>query len=59
VITDHLEKFVAQTKPDATILVSGLLEDDEKYIIEHAIKYKLNLRKKIQRDKWISLRFEK
>ena len=57
VIVDNLAHFAGSLNNNGTLLLSGLLEDDEKIIEEAAEKYHLKLQSVIRRDKWSCMTF--
>jgi ribosomal protein L11 methyltransferase len=57
VIVENFSVFVQQLSNDGVLLLSGLLAEDEKDILEEAGKFSLNMRKIITNNNWISLRF--
>lgn len=59
VILDNFGSFVEHLAAGGTLLLSGLLEDDAKYIVEAASRYRLVRLNKVQRDKWICIKFKK
>jgi ribosomal protein L11 methyltransferase len=56
VILENLPVLAAQLKKDGTLLLSGLLAEDESDILSATSKYALQLGKKYLRNNWISLR---
>lgn len=59
VIVDNFPYFINNTTPNASILLSGLLEEDEKEISDLASHYQLQLENKMHRQKWTCLLFRK
>lgn len=58
VILDNFVSFQKHINPGGVLVLSGLLLDDEKDIMEKAGSLGFALKKKLQRDNWISLKFE-
>jgi ribosomal protein L11 methyltransferase len=59
VIVENFSVFVQQLSNDGVLLLSGLLAEDEKDILEEAGKFPLSMRKIITNNNWISLRFNR
>lgn len=59
VILDNFSSLVKQVEAGGTLLLSGLLIDDEKDILSQASKYPLIFNGKSTRNNWISLRFNR
>jgi len=57
VILENFLLLTQQLKPGGVLLLSGLLEEDEKDILSAAGKFSLLLRKITKNSNWISLRF--
>ena len=55
VIVDNLHSFATQLNPGGTIILSGLLKDDEAEIVSHSLEQNLYLYRKIETDNWICL----
>jgi ribosomal protein L11 methyltransferase len=55
VILDNLAAFAKEMVNDGVILLSGLLADDEREVLEKATGYNLILNKKIEDKNWICL----
>ena len=59
VILDNFSSFVDHLATGGILLLSGLLEDDETYVVEAASRNKLELLNRMQREKWICVKFKK
>ncbi len=59
VITDNFDHFIMQLQTGGTLLLSGLLEDDEAHMMNLADQYHLRLKKKMAHNGWISVAFIK
>jgi ribosomal protein L11 methyltransferase len=57
VILDNMNALVSQLKQGGTLLFSGLLEEDEAYILNAVKTYPLKFINKTSRNSWIALRF--
>jgi len=57
VILDNLFSLEKQLAPQGILLLSGLLETDEKDIVAEAGKYPLVFNDKIALNKWMAIRF--
>ncbi|OSZ77798.1 50S ribosomal protein L11 methyltransferase [Chitinophagaceae bacterium IBVUCB2] len=57
IILDNFLSLKKMLAPSGTLLLSGLLEEDEKVIVNKASEHLLTLNKKIVYNNWISLRF--
>ncbi|MEQ1678589.1 MAG: 50S ribosomal protein L11 methyltransferase, partial [Chitinophagaceae bacterium] len=57
VILENLQVLASQLAPGGILLLSGLLVEDEAAIVAVAGEFSLQLNKKTERNKWISLRF--
>jgi ribosomal protein L11 methyltransferase len=57
VILDNFSALKNKLPENGTLLLSGLLEEDESIIVEAATSLALTLKKKILFNNWISLRF--
>ncbi len=57
VILDNLQVLASQLAPGGILLLSGLLVEDEAAIVAGAVEFSLQINKKTERNKWISLRF--
>ncbi|WP_276502189.1 50S ribosomal protein L11 methyltransferase [Terrimonas pollutisoli] len=55
VILDNLETIARQINPGGTILLSGLLTDDEQDILIQARNFGLKFRQRAERDNWLLL----
>jgi ribosomal protein L11 methyltransferase len=58
VILNNLDAFVKQLLPQGVLVLSGLLKDDEKEILQSLKNNSLLLRKKIEEDGWICLQMK-
>lgn len=59
VILDNFSALVKQIAPSGTLLLSGLLIDDENDILSQASKFPLVYNGKVTRNNWICLRFNR
>jgi ribosomal protein L11 methyltransferase len=57
VILDNFSSLAEQLTSAGTLLISGLLIEDEADIVQIASKFSLSLRKKTTQNNWISLQF--
>jgi len=58
VIIDNFLAFQSGLTNGGTLLLSGLLKEDEADITEQATRYGFNFEKKLQRENWICLKFK-
>jgi len=58
VILNNLDAFVKQLLPQGVLVLSGLLKDDEKEILQSSKNNSLLLRKKIEEYGWICLQMK-
>ena len=58
VILNNLDSFAKQLLPGAVLVLSGLLKDDEKEILQSSKNYGLLLREKIEEYNWICLQMK-
>ena len=57
ILLDNMQHLAANTANTGTLLLSGLLIEDENDIVASAVQYNLKLIKKQQRGNWIALQF--
>ncbi len=57
-ILNNLDAFVKQLLPQGVLVLSGLLKDDEKEILQSSKNNSLLLRKKIEEYGWICLQMK-
>ncbi|MDF2388038.1 50S ribosomal protein L11 methyltransferase [Nostoc ellipsosporum NOK] len=57
VLLDNMHRLSAQLNPGGTLLLSGLLEEDETVIVDSAAKNGLGQPQRFQRGNWICIRF--
>jgi len=57
VLLDNMHRLSAQLNPGGTLLLSGLLEEDETVITESAARNALHSPQRFQRGNWICIRF--
>jgi len=58
VILNNLDSFAKHLLPGGVLVLSGLLKDDEKELLESSKNYGLHLRKKTEEDNWICLQIK-